>query len=175
MSGSLSLSLTQSQTLTALRTVLIGMLPAGIEIIEAEDNRVPEPEGPDFAIMTPLFRDRLSYNVVCYDPEAGTRTETMATEFTVQIDVHGPNSADSMQIIHTLFPSQYGVDAFAATGYPVAPLSTSRPHQAPFSNSEQQIEMRWTIDLVLEVKPAITLPQDFADSLSVTTTPVETT
>lgn len=57
------LDFTEKQALIALRTVLLGMVPPGVEVIRAQVNRVPEPLGPDFVIYTLLRRHRLSTNV----------------------------------------------------------------------------------------------------------------
>jgi len=54
---------TQSAVLTALRSFLLAYLPAGIEVVEAQANRVPEVKAQDFVVMTPLFRGRLETNV----------------------------------------------------------------------------------------------------------------
>jgi hypothetical protein len=61
------LSLSESQTLTALRSFLLSVLPAGIEVIRGQDNRVSEPDGDDFVVMTPMLRTRLETNVAAYD------------------------------------------------------------------------------------------------------------
>ncbi|MFM0141736.1 phage neck terminator protein [Paraburkholderia sp. RL18-085-BIA-A] len=60
---SATLSLTESQTLTALRSFLLSVLPAGTEVVKGQDNRVSEPVGPNFVTMTPLLKSRLSTNV----------------------------------------------------------------------------------------------------------------
>jgi hypothetical protein len=52
-----------SQIFTALRTFLLGVLPAGVDVLQAQANRVPEPAGADFVLMTPLRRERLETNV----------------------------------------------------------------------------------------------------------------
>jgi hypothetical protein len=59
----ISLSLTQSQIQTALGLFLLSVLPAGVGVFEAQDNRVPEPEGTDFVIMTTIRRERLETNI----------------------------------------------------------------------------------------------------------------
>jgi hypothetical protein len=69
---SIPLSLSQSQTLTALRSFLLGVLPAGIEVIQGQDNRVAEPAGTDFVEMTPLFRERIETNTDTYSDAAFT-------------------------------------------------------------------------------------------------------
>jgi hypothetical protein len=68
----MSLSITESNVLTALRTVLLSVLPTGIEIVRGQDNQVGEPEGPDFVVMTPLLRSRLGTNVDTYQDCAFT-------------------------------------------------------------------------------------------------------
>lgn len=54
---------TQGNTLEALRTFLLAVLPAGVEVVAAQDNRVPEPKVPDFVVMTPKTGRRLATNI----------------------------------------------------------------------------------------------------------------
>ena len=67
---SVALSFTESQTFAALRSFLLSILPAGIEVVRGQDNRVPEPEGSDFVVMTPILRERLETNVDTYSDTA---------------------------------------------------------------------------------------------------------
>jgi len=69
---SFALYLTQSQIMTALRSVLLAILPSGVAVIQAQDNLVPEPAGSDFVVMTPLMRTRLETNVDAYADAAFT-------------------------------------------------------------------------------------------------------
>lgn len=48
---------------TVLRSFLLDILGDDIEVIEGQDNRVPEPKGTEFVVMTPIRRPRLSTNV----------------------------------------------------------------------------------------------------------------
>jgi hypothetical protein len=236
---SFALSLTQSQALTALRSVLLTALPSGIEVVQAEDNQVSEPIAPDFVVMQPIMRGRLgtnissyqdcaftgsisgtvltvsalllgSINVVAQPPlfgpsvlsgtviaaqtggasgGAGTYTVSQAqtiasgplasgvfsmmqpTQLTVQCDVHGPNSADYVQMFSTLLRSSYGCDLFAATGYDVTPLYAGDPRQTPFQNAEQQIERMWNCDVVLQTNSIVFVPQQFFAACSITVKP----
>jgi hypothetical protein len=170
---SATLSLTEAQTLAALRTVLIGLLPAGIEIIRAEGNRIPEPRGADFVVMTPMRRERLSTNIATWSDGAllapqvpGTRSDMQPSKVSVQLDIHGPLSADTTQIITTLFRSDVMFNAFAFTGVAVQALYADEAHQAPFINAEQQVEYRWVCDVTLQANPAVTSPQDFAQTVT---------
>ncbi len=56
------LNYTEADALTALRGLILAITP-GIEIIRAQANRVPEPNGADFVLMTVIMRTRLSTNV----------------------------------------------------------------------------------------------------------------
>lgn len=170
-----TISLTERQTLSALRTVLRGILPSGTPVIRGEVNRVPEPRENDFVVYWPILRTRLSTNVTTFDdeplhaPPIGLRNDLGPTQVTVQCDVHGPNSPDNAQMIATLIRSEYGCQAFTATGYDVQPLYADDPRQSPFDNAEQQLEWRWSVDVVLQANPVVSTPQDFADQAHVTT------
>lgn len=166
-----AISITQSNLFTALRTFLLSILPAGIEVVMAETNRVAEPEGSDFVVMTPLLRERQSTNVDTYADGypslPGVMNSLQSTKVTVQLDVHGPNSPDNAQIISTLFRDEYAVDNVATSGYDVAPLYCGDPRQVPFLNAEQQIEVRWSMDAVMQANPVVTVSQQFAAALDV--------
>jgi hypothetical protein len=169
-----TISLTEKQTMAALRAVLTGFLPAGIPVVRAEMNRVPEPMEGDFCVLTPILRTRLATNTDTFidaptaTPPAGARNSLSPMQITVQIDVHGPASADNSQMIATLLRDEYACIQFTATGYDVQPLYTDDPRQTPYENAEQQTEWRWSIDTVLQANPVTTTAQDFADHLLVT-------
>lgn len=99
---------------------------------------------------------------------AGVETLLQPTKVHVQIDVHGPNSADNAQIISTLFRDDYAVEAFEGFGQgDITPLYADDPKQIPFLNAEQQYEDRWVIDAFLQVNAVVTVPQQFADEVDV--------
>lgn len=52
----------QSNIQVALRSFLLSVLPAGVEVVSGQDSRVPEPADVDFVVMTPITRERLSTN-----------------------------------------------------------------------------------------------------------------
>jgi hypothetical protein len=104
---------------------------------------------------------------------AGVKQAVQKQQATVQIDVHGPASADNTSLITTLFRDQFGVDAFLASSIDVAPLYASDPRQLPFINGEDQYEDRWSFDLYMQVNVVVQVAQQFADQLKATATPVE--
>lgn len=60
-----SLSLTQSTAQVVLRSFLQAILPSA-DIIQGQDNRVPEPVNTNFVVMTAMRRDRLETNIDTY-------------------------------------------------------------------------------------------------------------
>lgn len=97
----------------------------------------------------------------------GVKRALQPTKFLVQLDVHGPASADNAQIISTLFRDEFGVDAFTALNPNVTPLYADDPRQMPFINDQQQYEDRWIMEAFLQVNATVIIPQQFADSLNV--------
>lgn len=231
----MGISLTESQTITALRLFLLSILPVGIEVVRGLDNRVPEPIGPDFVTMTPISRERIESNVSTYEDcafvgsisgttltvasvqlgalavgntllgnnlvagtaitafgsgaggvgtyaisqsqtvasqtiAAGTRSIMQPAKVGVQLDVHGPNSGDNAQAIAALFFDDYAFQSFAGSGFDVRPLYAGEPHQMPFLNGEQQIEERWVVDVWMQCNPVLSVTQQFADEVVITTT-----
>lgn len=53
---------TSDQIFTAIRAVLLKMVIAGTEVIQAQVNRVPETNAADFVLMTPIETPRLGTN-----------------------------------------------------------------------------------------------------------------
>ncbi len=166
-----TISLPEVSILTALRAFLLAVLPLTVEVVRGQDNRVPEPEGDDFVIMTPTLRQRLATTVDTFtDPypaAGGTRSSLQPTQVTVQLDVHGPNSAENAQIISTLMRSPFGCGQFHQSGFDVQALYASDPRQTPFVNAENQYETRWTVDAVMQANIIVGTPEQFAGELRV--------
>lgn len=219
---------TEDGAFTALTAFLDEIVPQNCDVIQGQPNRVPEPKNPNFVVMTPRSRQRLSTNKTDYadvqfiasisgttmtvteiafgailpgatvfgagvtdgtqvvsgpsdggvgayvvdnaqtvasrEMAAGVQTIEQATEFVVQLDVHGPLAGDIAQTISTLLRSSWGVDQFAAQdpNYGLTPLYSEDPRQLPFGNDQQQIENRYMIEAHFQVNPVVTVPQQFA-------------
>lgn len=161
-------SITEDAILTALRTFLLGLDLAGApEVIQGQDNRVPEPAGPDFIVFTPTNRSRIETNIETWDTTAppGTLNAARGTEITVQLDIHGPNGSDNAQVIASLWRSDYGCRAIDPAIF--QPLFASDGHQMPFINAERQYENRWVMSVVLQANPIVSTTMPFADSVDV--------
>lgn len=158
-------SLTQAQIDTYLRAFLLQILPAGVEVIIGQQNRIPQPSPDNFVITWPVLRKRLATTVVDWDtdplnePSASTNTESVRID--IQLDFHGADSTDNAQVFATNFRSAYACQYFAGTG--IQPDYCSDGAQMPFINGENQYEDRWTLTATLDANIAVTINQQFAD------------
>lgn len=182
----LVVSPTESQVFSALRSFLLGLglaysLPqtTAAEVVKGQSNRVAEPQGADFVVMTPIRRPRLGTNVDTYGdpfPLPGIGSALQPTEVVVQLDVHGPNSGDNAQVIATMLRDPYAVDFFIATGFQVSPLYADDPRQVPFINAEKQYEDRWVVDAHLQADEVVSgAPVQFATSATVDLAEIDAT
>lgn len=57
-----SVSPNQTSLFTVLGTFLTSILPNGVEVFQSQVNRVPQPKGNDFVLMTPMSRKRFETN-----------------------------------------------------------------------------------------------------------------
>lgn len=191
-----TLSLTETQVLTALRAFLVDVLPVGVEVVRGQDNRVSEPVSPDFVVMTPGARVRLSTNIETFAPvyayvapfgtggavqfvgrhgpvvgmsinATSAKASATPTQVTMQLDFHGPSASDNSQVVQGLFRDPYACDFFTATGLPIQPLYCNDAMQTAFLNGEEQYEDRWTLDVVLQTVPVTATLQQFADRLRI--------
>lgn len=159
-------SLTDEAALTALRAFLLSVLPAGVEVVQGQDNRVPEPRGPDHVVMTPSRREQLAQTTHAYDATTGTEAVARSTGLHFQLDTYGPNATDNVQVIATLFRDAYGARFFKPLG--LAPLYCDDGQQMPLVNGEFQFEQRWMMRGVLQANVAVAVPAQFAGNLITT-------
>jgi hypothetical protein len=101
----------------------------------------------------------------------GTANLLAETQLVVQLDVHGPGSADNAQIITTAFRDDYAVEQFSAmyedNGWDVWPLYAEDKGQLPFINESDQYEDRWVIEVNLQVNPVVMIPLQFFEAVEV--------
>ena len=99
---------------------------------------------------------------------AGVLSMLQPVEVTIQLDVHGPNSADNAHQISTMFRDEYATTAFRGYGHDVTPLYADDPKQIPFINAEKQYEDRWVLEACMQANQAvINIPQQFFDTVVV--------
>lgn len=161
-------TLTEDMVLTGLRAFLLAVLPTGIEVVQGQQNRVPEVRGPNHIVMTPARRDQMASTTHSYDRTAGTNTVTRSTGFHCTLDIYGPDGSDNAQVVSTLLRDEYGCEFLKPYG--IQPLWCDDGQQMPLVNGEFQYEARWMVRAVLQANPAVVVPQDFADSVITTLT-----
>ena len=162
----MSPSVTEADVFTALRSFLIAVLPAGTEVVQAQNNGVPMPLGPFVAMNSTSIR-RLSTNVGVNVPGSvnpGSQTVSSSVQMSVQLDFFGVGSGDMAVTVQTLFRDGYGVSLFPPT---VTPLYADDPVQLPLIGGEANFEQRWKLDAVMQFNPAFSPPLDFANALTV--------
>lgn len=164
-----TISITDLDITEAVRQFCLSILADGVDAFLGQDNRVPEPLAPDFIIMTMTGQERLATNVETTPggPLPVELTMGESTQFAVQLDIHGPNSGANAARVAMVWRSAWAASFLAALPVPVAPLYASEPTQTAFDNAENQIETRWIVTVYLQANPVVTVPQDYAEALSV--------
>lgn len=158
-----------SAALTLTRTVLLSVLPAGVEVIAGMDNGVPMPLNP-FVVMTLLSGERLAFNEntawVGGASNPGTATINTRVRYTVQLDFYGPGAAENAALVQTLWADDY---LWATAPANMKPLYAEDAMKLAFINGEQIYENRWVMKVALEAINATTVTQDMATALAVST------
>lgn len=164
-----TIDITQAALLTLLGNFFQGILgndPATgvlVPVVVGQPNRVPMPTTA-YILMQPNLLDRLSTNVLSFDPVAQTQKSQQNTKLRVQLDIYGPLAFDWAQMLATLWRDRYGCDALKPT---CQPLYHDAPFNAPLVAGEEQYESRWTLNLFLQYNPVTTTALQSATALSV--------
>ncbi len=111
-----------------------------------------------------------SQSVTSQQMAAGVVEIEQRGQYAIQLDFHGLAGGDASQVVSTLFRDAYATDRFPDS---MSPLYCDDPRQLPFSNEQQQIENRWVVTIQLQVDQTVSVPQQFADTVSVVLKSVE--
>lgn len=163
---SVSISIIGDDIHTALRTFLLSILPAGIEVVQGQDNQVSMPVG-DFVVMTDVRKIRLSTNIDSYDDigsNPGSKLIETHINHMIQLDFYGQQSGDWAAMVQSLFRDSYAVDALPQN---IVPLYADDPVQMPLISGESQYVARWKLQVNLQYNPITTVPQYFAAELEI--------
>lgn len=134
------------------------------KIVRAQVNRVANPPEP-FAMLTELLTVDIDQPYQTYDPDNSKVELNGPKRIDVQIDFYGEFSSDICNAVKTAFKSMWSVDQFPSN---IVPLYNDDGRQTQFVDGQQQYENRWTLTVSLQYNPIITVPQQFADEISVT-------
>lgn len=155
----MSIAPTTDALAIALRTFIMNVVP-GVEVVQGLGNLVPMPTDP-FIAFTPTALRRLSTNHTNYATDL-QRAVTMPTEYSVQVDCYGPQAGDWATALTALWRDPYGCEVMAPNGQP---LYSTDPMQMPLVNGEEAYEQRYTLTMLLQFNPLVTLDQQSALAL----------
>lgn len=163
---SATISITDTDVFTAMRTFLVAVLPTGAEVVKAQDNGVPMPK-VQFVAMNNNGYMRLNTNIDTYvDTGANPSQKKIEThtEYRIQLDFYGADSSSWAAMVYGAFRDSYASDLFPTT---IQPLYTDNPIQMPLITGEEQYLQRWKMQASLQINPVVTVNQDLAKALSV--------
>lgn len=160
--------ISEDDIFAALRGFILTTVPAGVEVLQTQVNRVPQPRGPNYVLMTAASRTFQSSSYREYRPDAGQVDIARSTGAGFQLDFYGPLSSDYAQRFATLFRDDNAYVWFDDNHPDVTPLYCDDGSQMPLTNGEKQYEARWMIQAMLQVNPVVSTAMQFADSVDVT-------
>ena len=153
------------QVYGALRNWLLGVLPANMQVVQAQQNRVAPPPLP-FASLLLLERERLATNSWTYT--ATTREVCEPVRLGMQLGLFGPGAGAGAQAVAALWRDPLAAAFFAGLPFSLAPLDVDAPTRSGFWEGEHQYEEHWSMTLHMQVTFQLSIAQDFATTLSVT-------
>lgn len=168
---SVTIDIVDQDVFTALRALLIGILPTNTPVVQGQVNLVAMPT-TGFVVMTSLSQDRLSTNTHTYDKTLQTKTVNVPTKYEIQLDFYGATSQAWSAEVQALFRDSYAIENMPSN---IVPLYADDPMQLPLINGEEQFEQRWKIAAALQYNPIITVSQQSALTVNIALKEVDTT
>lgn len=156
-------TITIDNVIDALADV-IGLFVEGAEVIRAQVNRVAMPN--PCVVLTEIMQSDLSVPRVEYDPDNDAAILHGPSQINVQIDFYGAKAGEWCKSAKTALRSSWGVGQFPAN---IKPLYTNDGMQSPLVTGEQQYESRWTLTVIMQYNPTVSVPQQYADVVTVDT------
>lgn len=147
-----SLNITEANVITVLGNFLTSVLPANTPVIRGQTNRTPQPANSNFVVMTPLFQERLAFNVDSLVQAAftGSISGTTLTITAVTVgalavgsSIYGPNVAANT-VITALGSGTGGVGTYSVTP---SQNAASGPFQAGTKASQQYTQVTVQVDV----------------------------
>ena len=149
----ITVSILETNVFAALRAYILTLV--SVPVIRTPVNRAAMPLG-DFIALSPAGMRRLETNTDSY-PTITTMAMLQPMEITIRVDCYGATACDSAQLIAATFRDEFGVDAFTASGFDIAPLYTTDALQMPVVTGEDQYLERWTFEAVMQFNPVTTV------------------
>lgn len=161
------LSLEHRELYREVRQFLLDLFPdATQQIVQGFQNNSPLPNN---AVVMQILLDRnMDETSTYYTPAEDKAHAQNSVNARLQLDFYGPLAESRSRTVNGLWKSYYGADNMSLC----QPLYVHSRDRRPYINDSNMYEDRWILDLALQYNPQVTYAQDFADSASVTVTPV---
>ena len=108
---SVILDINDQDIFKAMRVFIQSFVPSTVQVVQAQDNRVPMPKG-GFITMNNTGMDRLSFNVDNYQSINQGKTILTPTQYSMQLDFYGPDSQIWAMQTMALFRDDYATALF---------------------------------------------------------------
>jgi len=155
----------------AMRTFLQSFVPATVQVVQAQDNRVPMPKG-GFITMNNTGMDRISFNIDNYESALEGKTILTPTRYSMQLDFYGSLSQTwAMQTV-ALFRDEYATAIFPSN---IQPLYADDPIQIPLVDGEAQYEQRWKLLASLQYNPILSTTHQSMTAVEIELAPIDQT
>ena len=168
---SVTIDIIDQDVFKALVVFFNSFLPAGTEVVQAQDNRVSMPKG-GFVAMNNIGMDRLSFNVDSYDPIGQGKSILTPTQIDMQLDFYGPTAQEWCMKTVALFRDEYATEMFPAN---IQPLYADDPTQIPLIDGEDQYEQRWRLAGSLQYNPILSTSQQSMLAVDIALAPIDQT
>jgi hypothetical protein len=164
---------TQAQIQDQLQAFLVAVLPAGIPVLEAQVNRVPETRSPSYVLYTPIRFPRLRTNVDSYSDKVFTGSIAGQTMMITAVDPRFPDAelAEGSPVFAVGLPTDTVVTAVLTGSGQVGTYSISNSATLgplTISAGVETIEQAtmWTFQLDFHGDPAADTSGDMAATVS---------
>ena len=168
---SVVLDINDQDVFTAMRTFLKSFIPTKVQIVQAQDNKVPMPKG-GFITMNNTGMDRLSFNIDNYQSVVQGKTVLTPTKYSMQLDFYGPSSQIWAVETMALFRDEYATEIFPPN---IQPLYADDPIQIPLIDGEAQYEQRWKLVASLQYNPPLSTQQQSMQAVDIGLAPIDQT
>ena len=168
---SVILDINDQDVFTAMRVFIQSFVPSTVQVVQAQDNRVPMPKD-GFITMNNTGMDRLSFNIDNYQSVIQGKTVLTPTKYSMQLDFYGPSSQIWAVETMALFRDEYATQIFPSN---IQPLYADDPIQIPLIDGEAQYEQRWKLVASLQYNPTLSTQQQSTQAVNIGLAPIDQT
>ena len=168
---SVILDINDQDIFKAMRVFIQSFVPSTVQVVQAQDNRVPMPKG-GFITMNNTGMDRLSFNIDNYQSVVQGKTVLTPTKYSMQLDFYGSSSQIWAVETMALFRDEYATQIFPSN---IQPLYADDPIQIPLIDGEAQYEQRWKLVASLQYNPILSTTQQSMLAAKIELAPIDQT